>query len=71
MLGTIRKQSYVSIVYILTSLIAFILPPFLVNKYNMMGAVLANLLIMLILCILLAIFLIIGIKQQKNKLEEK
>ena len=71
MLGTIRKQSYVSIVYILTSLIAFIIPPFLVNQYNMMGAVLANLLIMLILCILLAIFLIIGIKQQKNKLEEK
>ena len=71
MLGTIRKQSYVSIVYILTSLIAFIIPPFLVNQYNMMGAVLSNLLIMLILCILLAIFLIIGIKQQKNKLEEK
>lgn len=66
MLGTIRKQNYISIVYIITSLIALILPKALVNKYQMTGAVVSNLLIMLILCVLLAIFLIIGIKQQKN-----
>lgn len=65
MLGTIRKQNHISAVYIITSLIALILPKVLVNKYQMTGAVVANLLIMLILCVLLAVFLIIGIKQQK------
>ena len=44
---------------------------FLVNKYEMMGAVFANLLIMFILCTLLAISLIIGIKKQKSKGEKK
>ena len=67
MLGTIRKQTYISIVYIITSIIAVIVSPILVNKYEMMGAVFANLLIMFILCTLLAISLIIGIKKQKSK----
>ena len=66
MLGTIRKQTYISIVYIITSIIAVIVSPILVNKYEMMGAVFANLLIMFILCTLLAISLIIGIKKQKK-----
>ncbi len=66
MLGTIRKQNYISAVYIITSLIALIIPKALVNKYQMTGAVVSNLLIMLILCVLLAVFLVIGIKQQKN-----
>ena len=71
MLGTIRKQTYISIVYIITSIIAVIVSPILVNKYEMMGAVFANLLIMFILCTLLAISLIIGIKKQKSKGEKK
>lgn len=70
MLGTIRKQTYISIVYIITSIIAVIVSPILVNKYEMMGAVFANLLIMFILCTLLAISLIIGIKKQKSKGEK-
>lgn len=69
MLGTIRKQNYISIVYIIISAIAFIFPRFIVEKYSMRGAVISNLMIMFILCSLLAIFLVKGIKEKRK--EEK
>ena len=67
MLGTIRKQNYISIVYIITTIISLIFPKILVDKYQMTGAVIANVAIMFILCTLLAIFLVIGIKKQTKK----
>lgn len=67
MLGTIRKQKYISIVYIITSILALIFPRFIVEKYSMRGAVISNLMIMLILCLLLAIFLVKGIKERRKE----
>ena len=64
MLGTIRKQNYISIVYIIISVFALMISNLLVEKYQMIGAVSANVTIMFALCLLLSVFLIVGIKKQ-------
>lgn len=67
-LTTIREQSKATIGYIITSILALIIPKILVQKYNMLGASISNLLINFILLILLIIPVII--KYQKVKGEQ-
>lgn len=69
-LGAMRKQKYISILYIIVSVFSFIVPGFIVGKYGMRGAVISNIMIMFVLCMLFIIFFIKGIKDKKRK-EEK
>ena len=67
-LTTMREQSKATIGYIITSIIALIISKIMVQKYNMFGASISNLLINFILLILLIIPVII--KYQKVKGEQ-
>lgn len=67
-LTTMREQSKATIGYIITSILALIIPKIFVQKYNMFGASISNLLINFILLILLIIPVII--KYQKVKGEQ-
>lgn len=68
LLSTIRKQKYIFITYILVSAMSLFVPNLLVEHYQMRGAAIASVIIMASICILLAIFLKIGIRERrKNK----
>lgn len=70
-LTTMRKQNKATIGYIITSIFAFIVPKMLVQKYNMFGATLSNLLITLILLVLLIIpILIVFLRISKSTSNE-
>lgn len=70
-LGAMRKQKYISVLYIIISVFAFIVPNFIVEKYGMRGAVISNILIMFVLCMLFIVFFIKGIKDRKGKKNEE
>lgn len=67
LLGTIRKQKYITIAYLFVCVISLILPNMLVKKYSMTGAAIANLVIMFSLCLILSIFFKIGINKEMKK----
>lgn len=69
-LGTMRKQKYTLIPYTLSAIFALIVPKYLVQKYNMQGAVISSILIMLILCITMGILFISNLKRKKEKNDE-
>ncbi len=52
-LTTMRKQTKATIGYVITSIFALILPKMLVQKYNMLGASISNIVINLVLLIIL------------------
>lgn len=66
LLSTIRKQKYIFVTYILVSAMSLFVPNILVEHYQMRGAAIASVIIMASLCILLAIFLKIGIKERRK-----
>ncbi|MGN1299279.1 MAG: lipopolysaccharide biosynthesis protein [Candidatus Scatovivens sp.] len=66
-LTAIRQQRNTVIAYGITSIIALILPNVLVNKFDMIGATISNLIINVILFIILIIMYIIF---SKNKIKE-
>ena len=65
-LGAMRKQKYISIIYIIISVFSFIVPKFIVVEYGMRGAVISNIMIMLVLCMLFIGFFIKGIKDKRK-----
>lgn len=65
-LGTMRKQKYISYIYIIISIFSYIVPKFIVKEYGMRGAVISNLMIMFELCLLFIIFFIKGIKNGRR-----
>lgn len=65
LLTTIRKQKLATIAYIISSLIAFMLPNFLVKTQAMRGASISNLIITFSLASILVVFY--RIEYQKNK----
>lgn len=65
-LGTMRKQKYTIIPYLISSIFALIVPKILVKNYQMKGAVISSVLIMLILCTLMVILYIINLKKYKE-----
>lgn len=67
LLGTIRRQKYITIAYLCVCFISLILPNILVKKYAMTGAAIANLVIMFSLCLILSIFFKIGINKEMKK----
>ncbi len=67
LLGTIRRQKYITIAYLCVCVISLILPNILVKKYAMTGAAIANLVIMFSLCLILSIFFKIGINKEMKK----
>lgn len=62
-LTTMRQQKNATLGYILTSIIAFIIPKFLVQNYGMFGASISNLIITFILLIFLIVPFIIKYKK--------
>ena len=67
LLGTIRRQKYITIAYLCVCVISLILPNILVKKYAMTGAAIANLVIMCSLCLILSIFFKLGINKEMKK----
>lgn len=65
-LATIRKQKSATIVYIFTSIFAFIISKILVERYKMFGATISNTLIMLFLIIGLIIILVYNFCKNKD-----
>lgn len=70
-LGTMRKQKYTTITYIITSIVSMLLSYTLVNKYNLMGAAISNVFIMLFLFIGLTLFFIFYYMRQKKEILQK
>lgn len=73
-LTTMREQNKATIGYITTSIFSLIIPKILVQKYNMLGASISNLLITFILLILLVIPFVIQYNKKynmKNKRKNK
>lgn len=67
-LTTIRKQRQTTIIYIIVSIIAVVIPNLLVAKYGMRGATISNLLVNLNLALLLGLLYTFSIKKQiKNR----
>lgn len=66
-LGTIRIQKNSTIAYIISAILALIISNILVEKYEMLGATIASVLIMSILLLILLIFFIIGYKRKKKE----
>ncbi len=66
LLSTIRKQNYIFITYAIVSIISLFVPNVLVEHYAMRGAAISSVVIMASLCILLAIFLKIGIRERRK-----
>ena len=67
LLSTIRKQKYIFATYILVSAMSLFVPKLLVEHYQMRGAAIASVIIMASICILLAVFLKIGIEERRKK----
>ncbi len=65
-LTTMRRQTIATIGYIITSIFALILPKILVEKYNMLGASMSNVLINLVLLIILIVNFYICYKKDKK-----
>ena len=62
-LTTMRKQKRATIAYVITSVFALSLPKILVQKYNMLGASISNLMITLVLLIILVVNFCISYKE--------
>lgn len=63
-LTTIRKQTQTTIIYIIVSIIAVVIPNLLVEKYGMRGATISNLLVNLNLALLLGLLYTFSIKNK-------
>lgn len=57
-LSTMRKQKQTTIAYVLTAVLAFVVPYFLVKNYGMMGTAISNLVITFVLFVILTIFFV-------------
>lgn len=64
-LGAMRKQGLCMIAYVTTSIVCFILPPLLVDKWQMMGAAISNFSVNVFLVVILG--MIFGIHYKKSK----
>ena len=64
-LSTIRKQKLTTIAYIITSLIALIASNICVNKWQMKGAIVSNMITTVTLFVLLVIFFLYELKKSK------
>ena len=64
-LSTIRKQKLTTIAYIITSVIALIASNICVNKWQMKGAIVSNMITTVTLFVLLVIFFLYEIKKSK------
>lgn len=65
-LGSMRKQKYTIIPYIISALFALIIPKYLVKNFNMSGAVASSIIIMAILCVIMIITFLINIRKVKK-----
>ncbi len=66
-LSTIRKQKLTTLAYIITSILALIVSNICVNKWQMNGAILSNMITTITLFILLTIFFAYELNKEKNR----
>lgn len=66
-LGTIRKQKYSTVAYIISAIFAFWVSNILVNKYKIFGSAVSSLLVMIVLFVSLLIFFVFGYNKEKGR----
>ena len=70
-LSTIRKQKLTTVAYIITAILAFVVSNLCVEKWQMKGAIVSNMVTTVTLFVLLIVFFLFELNKEKNRKLEK